>query len=164
MSVEEKGTAVETHAKILCNKHCPEHEYSYMASLRRYRLKIKAIFCSVCMQFQMSSSHTVLPHGSVYWAPSDLPWEQPWIQHTILVCFPAESLSSHTWHCIKPLCLLKWAGSPLSWGDNAGPQSCRCAVYLGSKLDLVCSTGFLLQAQHEPFPCVVFWGCLEKSL
>jgi len=80
------------------------------------------------------------------------------------VRFPAERLSSHTWQRIKPLCLLRYAGSPLSWRDNLGLHTCRYVVHLGSKLGVCSSTRLLLQKQYECFPCVVFWECLEKGL
>lgn len=84
--------------------------------------------------------------------------------HKSLVHFPAETLSSHTWQRIKPLCLLKYAGSPLSWRDKEGLHTCRCVACLGSKLDLGSSTVLRLQTEHEHFPCMVLQGCLEKVL
>lgn len=50
--MEEKGTAVETHTKSLCDKLCPEHKYSYVTSLGRQRLKIKQFSVVVLWSFE----------------------------------------------------------------------------------------------------------------
>lgn len=54
--------------------------------------------------------------------------------HKSLVRFPAESLSSHTWQRIKPLCLLKYAGSPLSWRDSMGLQHLQLCSAPGQQI------------------------------